>query len=58
MQIESPAALVAVIVAAKRTGDKDLERSARNELERQFGVKLAFAKDHKNAEALQNADAN
>ena len=50
MEIESPAALVAVIVAANRTGDKDLERSARNELERKFGVKLLFGKDLAKAE--------
>ena len=56
MQIVSPAALVAVIVAAKRTGDKDLERSARIELERHFGVKLSFAKDLIKAEAA-HADA-
>lgn len=43
MQIESPAALVAVVVAARRTRDRDLERAARSELEKRFGVKLTFA---------------
>ena len=42
MHIESPAALVAVIVAARRTSDRDLERSAKTELEKKFGVKLIF----------------
>ena len=45
MQIESPAALVAVIVAAHRTGDRDLELAASNELLQKFNVKLTFASE-------------
>jgi hypothetical protein len=40
---DSPAALVAIIIAARRAGDRDLERSARKELDRRFSVKLSFA---------------
>ena len=41
----SPATLVAIIVAARRAGDRDLEREARRELQSQFGVKLHFASE-------------
>ena len=40
---DSPAALVAIIIAARRAGDRELERSARKELDRRFNVKLSFA---------------
>jgi hypothetical protein len=42
---ESPATLVAIIVAARRAGDRELERDARRKLEDRFGVKLNFARD-------------
>lgn len=40
--IESPATLVAIIVAARRAGDRELERQMKQELADQFGVKLTF----------------
>jgi hypothetical protein len=42
---ESPATLVAIIVAARRAGDRELERDARRCLEERFGVRLTFARD-------------
>jgi hypothetical protein len=41
----SPATLVAIIVAARRAGDRELEREARHELQSRFGVKLHFASE-------------
>lgn len=40
---ESPATLVAIIVAARRARDRDLERIMRRELEHRYGVRLTFA---------------
>jgi hypothetical protein len=42
---DSPATLVAIIVAARRVGDRDLEREMRSRLEERFGVKLVFARE-------------
>jgi hypothetical protein len=42
---ESPATLVAIIVAARRGGMKSLEREMRRQLEREFGVRLSFIRD-------------
>ena len=39
---ESPSTLVAIIVAARRAGDRELERQARRQLQERFGVKLNF----------------
>ena len=47
MSIKSPETLVAIIVAAKRAGDRELERRARATLESVFGVKLTFASSWK-----------
>lgn len=38
-------ALVAIIRAARISGDRDLERSAKRELSLRFGIKLTFAED-------------
>ncbi len=35
--------LVAIIVAARRSGDRDLERRARRELHDRHGIRLSFA---------------
>ncbi len=40
----SPATLVAIIVAARRAGDRELERESRRQLQERFGVKLNFTK--------------
>jgi hypothetical protein len=42
--ITSPETLVAIIVAAKRSGDRELERQAKATLKKQFGITLAFAR--------------
>ncbi len=39
---DSPATLVAIVVAAKRAGDRELEREARRLLSERFGVKVTF----------------
>ena len=42
-EIASPETLVAIIVAARRSGDRELERRAKATLKEQFGVTLKFA---------------
>ena len=39
------ATLVAIIVAARRADDRELERQARRELLERHGVKLSFARE-------------
>lgn len=39
---DSPAALVAIARAARIVRDRDLERSARQELRERFGIELSF----------------
>ena len=41
---DSPAALVAIVVAARKAGDRELERAAKRELQERFGVKIGFAR--------------
>jgi hypothetical protein len=41
---DSPATLVAIIVAARRAGDRELEREFRRRLRHHFGVKLTFVR--------------
>ncbi len=48
---ESPATLVAILVAARRAGDKELERETRHQLEQRFGVKLTFARELREIES-------
>jgi hypothetical protein len=49
----SPATLVAIIIAARRAGDRELESETRLRLKDRFGVTLNFARDcnssHKDA---------
>ncbi len=42
---ESPATLVAIIVAARRAGNRELEREMRRQLEQRFRVKLSFVQE-------------
>ena len=44
-ETESPATLVAIIVAARRAGNRELEREMRRQLEERFRVKLSFARE-------------
>lgn len=39
---QSPATLVAILVAAKRAGDRDLESYARHELEQRHRMRISF----------------
>lgn len=41
----NPAALVAVLVAAVRTKDRELARAARRELEEQHGIRISFVRE-------------
>ena len=41
---ESPATLVAIIVAARQAGNRELEREMRRQLEQLFRVKLSFVR--------------
>ena len=40
----SPASLVAIIVASRRAGDRELERESRESLRERYGVKLQFTR--------------
>ena len=51
---ESPATLVAIIVAAVRAGDRELEREARQRLEERFSVKLTFGNLHSTRKGVAN----
>jgi hypothetical protein len=42
---ESPSTLVAILVAARRAGDRELEKDARQMLDERFGIKLCFARE-------------
>ena len=44
-ETESPATLVAIIVAARRAGNRELEREMRRQLEQRFRVKLSFVRE-------------
>ena len=43
--IDSPATLVAILVAARKVGDRDLVRAMRERLENEHGVKLVFLRE-------------
>jgi hypothetical protein len=45
LQTTDPPALVALVVAARRTGDRLRERIARRELETRHGIRVRFAND-------------
>ena len=49
---DSPAALVAIVRAARLSGDRDLEREARRELAERFGIRLSFEQDRPEAGAV------
>jgi hypothetical protein len=44
-ETESPATLVAIIVAARRAGNRELEREMRRQLEQRFRVKISFVRE-------------
>jgi hypothetical protein len=41
----SPPALVAIAIAARKSGDRELERSALRELREGHGIALSFVRD-------------
>lgn len=49
----NPASLLAIMVAARKTGDRDLERQARQDLEAVHGIKISFAKEKVSNEKQQ-----
>ena len=51
-QETTPAAatLVAIVVAARRAGDRELERQARRELHERHSVKLSFVRESRRKE--------
>jgi hypothetical protein len=51
---DSPATLVAIIVAARQVGDRELERETRRQLEERFRVKLSFARDLASKEGVSH----
>jgi hypothetical protein len=48
---DSPATLVAILVAAYKVGDRDLVRAMRERLETEHGVRLVFLRRRKGSEA-------
>lgn len=52
---EGPSTLVAILVAARRAGDRALEKDARRKLEERFGVKLTFARELLDNEEVDRA---
>jgi hypothetical protein len=53
---ESPSTLVAIAVAARRAGDRDLEKDARWKLKERFGVRLNFAREPQDAKGVAHAE--
>jgi hypothetical protein len=49
---ESPATMVAIILAARRAGDRELERETRRRLAERFRVKLCFAREQGDREGV------
>ena len=45
-KITSPETLVAILLAARRSGDRELERQAQATLKTEFGITLKFEIEH------------
>lgn len=52
----SPATLVAIIVAARRAGDRELERQMRRELEKSFQLRVSFSRAADEKKRVFNAN--
>jgi hypothetical protein len=48
---DSPATIVAILVAARRTGDRELERDMRQQLSQRFGITISFCRERAEAVA-------
>jgi hypothetical protein len=46
-RIGGPPALVAIVRAARKAGDRELERAARQRLEEEYGIKLTFLRERR-----------
>jgi hypothetical protein len=53
---ESPATLVAILVAARKVGDRDLVRAMRERLESEHGVRLVFLRERHKASEPTNGE--
>lgn len=53
---ESPATLVAILVAARKVGDRDLVHAMRERLETEHGVKLVFLRERREENEAADAD--
>ena len=47
--------LVRILVAARRAGDRDLERQAKRELARTHGMKISFAREPRGRKGVADA---
>ena len=54
---DDAAAIVAKLVAARRSGQPDIERNAAHELRQRFGIKLTFASETNQREVPVGIDA-
>ena len=54
--LADPATLVAIIVAARQAGDRQLETEMRRKLKEGFGVKLTFARELDNQTGVNHAN--
>jgi len=52
---ESPTTLLAIAVAARRAGDRELEREMRYKLKTDFGIRLVFTRDAEPRKGVANA---
>lgn len=52
---DSPATLVAILVAARKVGDRDLVRAMRHRLENEHGVRLVFLRERRPESEAANA---
>lgn len=48
---DSPATLVAIVYAAHRSGDRDLERAAKRRLDDEYGIRLRLRRHQPRREA-------
>ena len=47
--------LVVILVAARRAGDRELERRARRELQERHGIKLSFVRKSSDQQGVDDA---
>ncbi len=57
LETADPPILLAILIAARRTGDRLLETVARRELEDRHRIRIQFARDSAREERMQTAIA-